>query len=1222
MMDTCARLHLVECVLIAAAGDVKSINISECGLVDWCLPAPIVARLPHLQELHCMTESEVKKSKLQLPPAQVCSGGIERIKEFFLHPEQKDLEGVAVLIARLLDSSIASVVTVAPVVVGVINALLKQGQEHAPLMVQQLWVSLVSHKNSNQFAPLVDEFLDMHLDGVSEVMNWKDHSGRTASATALSSCKRAMSSRSFFMGLYDIPDVVHHEYKSATCTVYIVDRVEDDKRTRVALKFMRNADEFEREKTSREKLLAPASGQAQMLHDCIIDATDSYHCTDAAFCAAVEKRRWLVDYDRPCLLVMPAADRNLRDIMDKERITEAGVIKAMFHKILNCAKFMHERGYIHGDLKPRNVMRIQRDHERLIMLIDFDASAAIGLQYSWSKHSTAYMPPEALRLSLPLVCSDFAVDDVSSAAQRAVSFKVALPFEMSSGSAFTISIVAVKVTAVHSLTMDDAVDLSSCVSVKDHVITVTAKDAIGAGNRRFEIAATFDGSLSAADSMSARVEHVVNTLRPMDKDSLAKCTVTVRNPSTENAPCKASDRSLPAASSVSKRQHAQPYLVSAGQTSSGNSRRSNHRKSSDPCPKQLSETAIASFVPALPDSTDCILPPAVAAALQQLQKDYMTAGTNGQHLMRSMSKAWIAFQQILDGASGMRQPSPSLTSASSAPSNERSADAASRPSVESDASTNHSIIASSVPLQQAARDIAPDVTCECTCDKILPPGMRSGDASIPAGCTGLCGLAHVSHDMWALGVILYRLCARRSLWSEDDEDNIKDDAGHLLELAQWTDAFKEDRLQKIEDTATRMLVSKLLEKQPWKRPRSIDDVLAMPLNEMDVIKLKLQQTVAHDASRSSNLVGSVKDLRTGKFSDAAYGLRPYLKVADDWNEEAACTLQGMQDEVDVLKDCPDCAQVQADVLQQLGRNEAAATQKLAMALAELKQQRKQGATLAAVDVVKALRSDISAAGGWHYGTPNSIAWPTDKVKVGARTFCQPMCKGCQDYLLDYSSIFTDLHYIIHEAAVEKKEWNGIRDHRRAGLRLANFMALKQAVEAKLTDAELAALRFYTSHSFNALNIAMRDQGRKGPHPLPGVMMNLQRGLKKLRALGSDKASSKQTVVLWRGMSYMKLPEQFNAEGGTELAPMSTTTDVSVAISYAVKKDTRSALLFRFVTRNNLERGADVQWLSMFPDESETLFPPLTFLQRTRTEPQEVEHNGVKVTVVELSTTLA
>jgi len=308
----------------------------------------------------------------------------------------------------------------------------------------------------------------------------------------------------------------------------------------------------------------------------------------------------------------------------------------------------------------------------------------------------------------------------------------------------------------------------------------------------------------------------------------------------------------------------------------------------------------------------------------------------------------------------------------------------------------------------------------------------------------------------------------------------------------------------------------------------------MPFNEMDVIKLKLQQTVPSDASQSSNLVGSIKDLRTGKFSDAAYGLRPYLKVADDWREEAACTLQGMQDEVDLLKDCPDCAQVQADVLQRLERKEAAATLRLKIALAELREQRKKGAAQpAAADVVKALRSDISTAEGWHYGMPNSIAWPTDTVKIGYKTFSQPMCKGCQAYCLDHSSISADLHYIMHEAAVEKKEWNGIRDHGRAGRRLKDFMALKQAVEAQLTEAEPVALRFYTSHSFNALNIAMRDSGRQGPHPLPGIMMNLQRGLKKLRALGSDDASSKQPVVLWRGMSYMQLPQKFSAEGGTE-----------------------------------------------------------------------------------------
>jgi hypothetical protein len=477
--------------------------------------------------------------------------------------------------------------------------------------------------------------------------------------------------------------------------------------------------------------------------------------------------------------------------------------------------------------------------------------------------------------------------------------------------------------------------------------------------------------------------------------------------------------------------------------------------------------------------------------------------------------------------------------------------------------------------------------------------------------------------MWALGVILYRFSARESLFSEDDEDSIKGGTGHLLQLALWTDAFKRERLERIDDTATRLLVSKLLEKDPRKRPLCIDEVLAMPFHEMDVINRKLQQMVPQDTSQLSNLVGSIKDLSTGKFKDAAKGLHHYLKVADSWKAEVACSLQGMQSEVELLRDCPDCARMQADVLQQLGRTDIAIiTCKLASALDELTQQRKSGATVADVDIVAELRTEIAAiSGGWHYGMPNSILWPTNSVKVGFRTFCQPMCKACQNYCLDFSSISADFHYIVHEAAVEQKFWNGTRDHGRSGCRLADFMALPQAIEANLTEAELVSLRFYTSHSFNSVNMALRDQQRTVPHPLPGIVTNIQRGLKKLRALGSDDSSSKQTVVLWRGMSDMQLPQEFNAQGGTELAPMSTTTDVSFAIKYAIKTDTLSALLFRFVTRNNLERGADVQWLSMFPGESETLFPPLTFLQRTRTEPQEFVHNGVKLSVVELSTTL-
>ena len=398
------------------------------------------------------------------------------------------------------------------------------------------------------------------------------------------------------------------------------------------------------------------------------------------------------------------------------------------------------------------------------------------------------------------------------------------------------------------------------------------------------------------------------------------------------------------------------------------------------------------------------------------------------------------------------------------------------------------------------------------------------------------------------------------------------------------------------------------------------------LSQVDEIKSNLHaalQDLGDD--RLSRMCGRPVDLVTGRLKDAAFGLRPYLKVDDSWDESAACKLQGMKDEVEALKDCPDCARAQADVMLRHGHKESTLTLQLASALADLKAQRKlKGANCAAAQVVDNLRSKICAAGGWHYGLPNCISWPSEYLKVGFNTFKQPMCQACKSHCLDYSSISADLHYIMHQDAVEEKFWNGIRDRARAGWRLADFMALPQAIEAKLTEAELVALRFYTSHSFNCINMPLRNMSSQNPHPLPGVVTNIQRGLKKLRALGSDKAMSKQTVVLWRGMRDRKLLDEFAKDGGTDVSPMSTTTDISVAIKYCVSPamETRTLLLLRFVTRNNLERGADVQWLSMFPGESETLFPPLTFLQTTRTETQEVEYRGVKVSIVELSTTLA
>ena len=88
-----------------------------------------------------------------------------------------------------------------------------------------------------------------------------------------------------------------------------------------------------------------------------------------------------------------------------------------------------------------------------------------------------------------------------------------------------------------------------------------------------------------------------------------------------------------------------------------------------------------------------------------------------------------------------------------------------------------------------------------------------------------------------------------------------------------------------------------------------------------------------------------------------------------------------------------------------------------------------------------------------------------------------------------------------------------------------------------------------------------------------------------------------------------------ASGATELAPMSTTTDPSVAISYAISEE---SLIFKLKVDNFVQYGADVQWLSAFPGEAEVLYPPLTYLQPTGREDELTGPNGEKFKVVEIT----
>jgi hypothetical protein len=237
----------------------------------------------------------------------------------------------------------------------------------------------------------------------------------------------------------------------------------------------------------------------------------------------------------------------------------------------------------------------------------------------------------------------------------------------------------------------------------------------------------------------------------------------------------------------------------------------------------------------------------------------------------------------------------------------------------------------------------------------------------------------------------------------------------------------------------------------------------------------------------------------------------------------------LEAEVCRLADCPECAKIHAKVLSKIQRaEEARLTTDLATALAELKEAREQFRLLEKFEEtdipeevviirkkimdskknVARVRKEIEDIDGWFYGrrrdgllVTRDWDWPSEDVKSEWGSYGQPLCQTCQNYGLDFSTIWPDFHYVRYEASSEKLFFNGVRDKGRENMTIHDFMTkCRQALEAELTLAELIALRFYTSHSYSAINNSLRDPTRTLSHPLAAITYLIQEGLKKQRKL--------------------------------------------------------------------------------------------------------------------------
>jgi len=190
-----------------------------------------------------------------------------------------------------------------------------------------------------------------------------------------------------------------------------------------------------------------------------------------------------------------------------------------------------------------------------------------------------------------------------------------------------------------------------------------------------------------------------------------------------------------------------------------------------------------------------------------------------------------------------------------------------------------------------------------------------------------------------------------------------------------------------------------------------------------------------------------------------------------------------------------------------------------------------------------------------------------------------------------------LHYVLHEKAGGSltRFANGVRDQGRNNETFDDFCNHPTCTACNLEPSHVLALRLYSTAVYKSINGPLRDTKRTEPHPLAILVSFVDEGVRRLRAIGADGSGAIAQEDLWRGMRNAEMPEEFLQLGGTELAPMSTTTDLTVAMEYSASKN---ALILRLNTASFMERGADISFLSAFPTEKEVLYPPLTFLRAT------------------------